>query len=85
MKGELDALLPAGFPAWCLHDLRRSAASGMASLGVRIETVEKILNHAGGSFKGNRFGLPKIRLCRREARGFDEMGGARGRASGQSC
>ena len=52
MKGELDKLLLPGFPAWCVHDLRRSCASGMASLGVRIETVEKILNHASGSFRG---------------------------------
>jgi integrase len=50
-KAKLDALLP-GMPAWCVHDLRRTAASGMAGLGVRIETVEKVLNHASGSFRG---------------------------------
>jgi integrase len=52
MKGELDALLPAGMPAWCVHDLRRTAATGMARLGARIEIVERILNHASGSFRG---------------------------------
>jgi integrase len=52
MKGELDALLPAGMPAWVLHDLRRSAASGMASLGVQLPVIEKVLNHQSGSFRG---------------------------------
>jgi integrase len=51
MKAELDKLLP-GIPAFTVHDLRRTAASGMGSLGVRIETVEKILNHSSGSFRG---------------------------------
>ncbi len=40
------------FPPWTIHDLRRTAASGMVGLGVRIETVEKILNHTSGSFRG---------------------------------
>jgi hypothetical protein len=52
MKGELDALLPAEMAPWVLHDLRRTCASGMAALGVHIETVEKVLNHASGSFRG---------------------------------
>jgi integrase len=53
-KAQLDAAIPpvADLPPWTLHDLRRTAASGMAGLGVRIETVEKILNHASGSFRG---------------------------------
>lgn len=39
-------------PAWCVHDLRRIFASGCARLGVRIETVERALNHSSGSFRG---------------------------------
>jgi integrase len=39
-------------PAWRLHDLRRTAASGMARAGARIEVVEKVLNHVSGSFAG---------------------------------
>ena len=35
-----------------MHDLRRSMASHMARLGVRLEVVEKLLNHAGKSFSG---------------------------------
>jgi integrase len=37
---------------WTLHDLRRTVASNMAALGVRIETIERILNHVSGSFGG---------------------------------
>lgn len=37
---------------WTLHDLRRTFASGLASLGTRIEVIEKLLNHVSGSFAG---------------------------------
>jgi integrase len=37
---------------WGLHDLRRSAASGMAKLGVSLHVIERCLNHASGSFGG---------------------------------
>lgn len=39
-------------PDWRFHDLRRGAASGMARLGVALPTIEKVLNHASGSFAG---------------------------------
>jgi integrase len=51
-KRRLDALLPAGMPSWRLHDLRRTCASGMARLGVNLPVIEKVLNHASGSFAG---------------------------------
>ena len=37
---------------WILHDIRRSVASGLASLGVSLPTIEKLLNHVSGSFGG---------------------------------
>ena len=37
---------------WRLHDLRRTAASGMAKLGISLPTIEKVLNHVSGSFGG---------------------------------
>src|SRR5262249_30829025 len=37
---------------WVIHDLRRTAASGMARLGVRLPVIEKVLNHVSGSFRG---------------------------------
>lgn len=51
----------AGIDNWTLHDLRRTAASGMAGLRVPPHVVEKILNHVSGTFGGvagvyNRFG-----------------------------
>ncbi len=39
-------------PAWRLHDLRRSAASGMADLGILPHIIEKILNHKTGEISG---------------------------------
>jgi integrase len=45
-KRLLDALLPQEMPAWRLHDLRRTVASGMARLGVDLPVIEKVLNHS---------------------------------------
>jgi integrase len=41
----------ATIPAWVLHDLRRSCASGMQQIGVRTEVIERALNHASGVFR----------------------------------
>ena len=38
--------------AWRTHDLRRTAASGMARLGINLPVIEKVLNHRSGSFAG---------------------------------
>jgi len=51
-KLKFDALLPADMPAWRLHDLRRSCASGLARLGINLPVIEKVLNHSSGSFAG---------------------------------
>jgi integrase len=51
-KRRLDALLPTDLSPWRLHDLRRSAASGMARIGIQLPVIEKILNHKSGSFAG---------------------------------
>jgi integrase len=37
---------------WTFHDLRRTAASGMAKLHVPQEVTEKILNHTSGKLSG---------------------------------
>jgi integrase len=37
---------------WSLHDCRRTAASGMQQLGVRVEVIERALNHVSGSYRG---------------------------------
>jgi integrase len=51
-KTQLDRLLPADMPPWTLHDLRRTAASGMARLGIALPVIERVLNHVSGSFAG---------------------------------
>ncbi|MGD0640216.1 MAG: tyrosine-type recombinase/integrase [Roseiarcus sp.] len=38
--------------AWVLHDVRRSAASGLQRCGVPLPVTEKVLNHISGSFAG---------------------------------
>lgn len=46
---------------WRFHDLRRTASSGMARLGIAPHVVEKALNHISGTISGiaavyNRYG-----------------------------
>lgn len=51
IKRRLDKEM--GDPAaWRLHDLRRTAASGMQRLGMRVEIIERALNHISGSYAG---------------------------------
>jgi integrase len=42
----------SGVTGWTLHDLRRTAATGLQRLGVRLEVTEAILNHVAGSRRG---------------------------------
>jgi integrase len=37
---------------WRLHDLRRTAASGMARLGTPVHIIEAVLNHRNGHISG---------------------------------
>lgn len=37
---------------WTLHDLRRTFATNLAAIGIRLEVTEKLLNHVSGSFGG---------------------------------
>jgi integrase len=45
-KTELERRL--GLAKWTLHDLRRSAATGMADIGVQPHIIEAVLNHISG-------------------------------------
>ena len=64
-KARLDLATEALDPEfsvaqWTLHDLRRTASTGMASLGTPPHVVERVLNHTSGTFGGvagiyNRF------------------------------
>lgn len=54
---------------WRIHDLRRTAASGMAQLAVPPHIIERVLNHTTGTLGGaagiyNRYGyLAEMRLA----------------------
>jgi integrase len=63
-KTLLDAAIAAvagnKVEKFILHDLRRTAASGMARLGTAPQVVDRILNHSAGTIRGvaavyNRF------------------------------
>ena len=60
----LDALCEddeaAELPPWTLHDLRRTATTGIARLGIAPHVADKVLNHTAGTIRGvaavyNRF------------------------------
>src|SRR5262249_13199224 len=40
---------PAPLTPWNVHDLRRTVATGLQRLGVRLEVTEAVLNHISGS------------------------------------
>jgi integrase len=59
---------------WLLHDLRRTAATGMARLNITPHVVDKILNHVSGAIRGvaaiyNRYGYGDERKAALEAWG----------------
>lgn len=39
---------PVEIPHWTWHDLRRTAATGMARLGIPVRITEAALNHVSG-------------------------------------
>jgi integrase len=51
-KGGADPASVVTPPAWVLHDLRRTVASGMAGIGIAPHVVEAVLNHKSGTIKG---------------------------------
>ena len=70
-KDRLDALMlaqlreatgnpDAALAPWIIHDLRRTATTIMARLGIAPHVADKVLNHSGGTIRGvaatyNRF------------------------------
>ncbi len=51
-KGKRNVDKRCGFADWTIHDLRRTFASGLASIGVQLPVIERLLNHVSGSFGG---------------------------------
>lgn len=56
LDAEIAALVREGkappIPAWRVHDIRRTVATGLQRLGVRFEVTEAVLNHVSGSRSG---------------------------------
>jgi len=46
MKARIATL--AGFDDWRIHDLRRTAGTGMARCGIAVSTISRVLNHKEG-------------------------------------
>jgi integrase len=51
VKTALDTQMKLNVP-WVLHDVRRTVASGMARIGIKLPVIERVLNHKGESFAG---------------------------------
>ncbi|HEX2320173.1 MAG TPA: hypothetical protein VHJ18_14430, partial [Streptosporangiaceae bacterium] len=50
-KAALDAAVNLSAP-WVLHDLRRTAVTGMAEIGIAPHIVEAVVNHISGHKAG---------------------------------
>jgi integrase len=73
-QAELGARRGDGIPGWTLHDLRRTATTGMARLKMAPHVVDRILNHTSGTISGvaavyNRFEYLEERRAALEAWG----------------
>jgi integrase len=51
VRGDDPETIPAQ-EKWVLHDLRRTVATNLQKLGVRLEVTEAVLNHVSGSRAG---------------------------------
>ncbi len=49
-KKRLDEI--SGVTNWRLHDLRRTATTGMATLGIAPHVADKVMNHQSGTISG---------------------------------
>ena len=51
-KAQRRAKELSGVHDWSIHDLRRTATSGMARLGVQLPVLAAVLNHSPGQVMG---------------------------------
>jgi integrase len=85
-KEQLDEL--ASIPAWRLHDIRRSVATGLQKLGIPLQVTEAVLGHVSGSRAGvvgiyQRHGYADEKRVALNAWGAKVMALIEGRESGK--
>jgi integrase len=51
-ESAVSGATPTPLAPWSVHDLRRTVATGLQRLGVRLEVTEAVLNHISGSRGG---------------------------------
>ena len=69
-KARLDAFLTAAgdpLPPWTLHDVRRTVATHMVRLGVPMEIVARVLNHARAGVTAQVYALHEYEPEKRSA------------------
>jgi integrase len=71
VKARLDKTM-GDVPPWRIHDLRRSAATHMAEIGVMPHIVEALLNHVSG-YKASVAGVYNRALYSAEKRAALEL------------
>jgi len=74
---------PVEIPRWTFHDLRRTAATGMARLGIPVRVTEAVLNHVSGTAAGIVSVYQRHDYDRRKARRTGGLGAAGGRSGGR--
>jgi integrase len=52
LKAKVIELAPGTGTDWTLHDLRRTYATNLQRLGIRLEVIEALLNHVSGTRAG---------------------------------
>ncbi len=48
LSARMEEIAGVSVPPWRLHDLRRTAGTGMAASGVAVSTISRVLNHSEG-------------------------------------
>ena len=48
LSEKMEAIAGQGITPWRIHDLRRTAGTGMAASGIPVSTISRVLNHAEG-------------------------------------
>ena len=76
IDGRMKEILGDKFQPWRTHDLRRTAASGMAALGFQPHVIERVLNHVSGA-QGGLVGVYQRHEYREERRRRSSWPGAR--------